>query len=145
MFQRQNGFDCTTSGAAVAFELAKFKLVVVKFNRMCRWPEEKPLEDHSLLPGPQDYNVSSPDAGPAYTIGAKLHHAEGNDTPGPGAHSVAASREGPAYTILGRHEDVQAEQSASPGPAAYDAKVSCTASNSQSLHVHILLCEHIPP
>jgi Sperm-tail PG-rich repeat len=101
-------------------------------HKFCRWPDEKPLEDTSLLPGPQDYCPGSPSPGPAFTIGNNLPHAAATDTPGPGAHTVADVQAGPAYTMLARPQDTSnAEQL--PGPAAYAAKVwRCCTSPKQS-------------
>ena len=85
---------------------------------------EKPLEDHSLLPGPQDYDVKVPDdTGPAFSIAAKLPDKDCTDGPGPGAHDGASVlQRGPAFTMAGRHAQ-QASIEASPGPAAYSAPV----------------------
>jgi hypothetical protein len=93
------------------------------FSLGARWREEKPLEDTSMLPGPQDYTLSPPEPGPAFTIGAKCHSGVVEVSPGPGAHSVAAGYAGPAYTIAGRRPSLPDARGVSPGPAAYTAPV----------------------
>ena len=88
-----------------------------------RWREEKPLEDTSALPGPQDYTLCPTEPGPAFTIGGKRGEPAVGDTPGPGSHTVATGDVGPAYTIAGKHPAAVGTGMSSPGPAAYTAPV----------------------